>query len=78
MHRDHLARAQDILGGFFGAPPVTFIPSGNVLARATFEAAASLGIRYVSCRDAVRVGTVDGVTPVTGADVWRCTSETSC
>ena len=69
VHRDHLARAQEILGGYFGTPPVTFIPPGHVFARATLEAAAALGIRYVSCSGASRFGAVDGITPVDEAAV---------
>jgi peptidoglycan/xylan/chitin deacetylase (PgdA/CDA1 family) len=69
VHREHLARAQGILGDFFGAPPVTLVPPGNVFARATLAAAAELGIRYVCCRDAGRFGAGDGVVPIDDADV---------
>ena len=68
-HGQHLARAQNILGEFFGSAPVTFIPPGNVFARATLEAAATVGIRYLSCRDAARYGPIDGITPVDDARV---------
>jgi peptidoglycan/xylan/chitin deacetylase (PgdA/CDA1 family) len=68
-HGQHLSRAQNILGEYFGAAPLTFIPPGNVFARATLEAAAAVGIRYLSCRDASRHGSIDGITPVDDAAV---------
>ena len=68
-HREHLARAQDILQAFFDVPVLTFVPPGNVFSRATLAAAVETGIRYVSCLDPGRVGRVDGLTWVTGGDV---------
>ncbi len=68
-HRAHLARAQDILQAYFDQPVVTFVPPGNVFARATLEAALEAGIRYVSCLEPGRLGPVGGLTWVTGADV---------
>jgi hypothetical protein len=68
-HREHVARAQGILQEFLGLRVVTFVPPGNVFARATLEAVAAAGIRYVSCRDPGRFGSVDGLTWVAGADV---------
>lgn len=64
MHREHLARAQEILEGFFGAPVRTLVPPGNVFAKATVAAAVAVGIRYLSCRNADRWGPVQGVTLV--------------
>lgn len=60
-HREHLARSQQILGEFFGGPVLTLVPPGNVFARKTLDAAAEVGLRYVSCRDAGRHGPVDGL-----------------
>ena len=64
VHREHLVRAQEILEGFFGSPVSTLIPPGNVFAKATLTAAAAVGIRYLSCRDAQRWGPVEGLTLV--------------
>jgi peptidoglycan/xylan/chitin deacetylase (PgdA/CDA1 family) len=63
-HREHLRRAQDILGEWLGGAPETFVPPGNVFVPATLRAAREVGIRYVSCRDAARHGPVDGLTYV--------------
>jgi hypothetical protein len=68
-HREHVRRAQDILGACFGAAPETLVPPGNVFAPATLRAAREAGIRYVSCRDAGRHGPVDGLTYVDDAQV---------
>ncbi len=68
-HREHLRRAQDILGECFGAAPETFVPPGNVFAPATLRAAREVGIRYVSCRGADRHGPVEGLTYVDDAVV---------
>lgn len=68
-HRAHLARAQEILGGFFDVPVLTFIPPGNVFSEKTLAAAGELGIRYVSCHDAPRWSRVEGITLVDGAQV---------
>lgn len=64
VHREHLARSQGILGELLAGPVVTLVPPGNVFARATVEAAAAAGIRYLSCRDAGRFGRADGIVPV--------------
>lgn len=69
IHRDHLTRAQEILQGFFACPVVTFIPPGNVFTKKTVAAAAEVGIRYLSCRDAPPWGSVEGVTFVDEAHV---------
>jgi peptidoglycan/xylan/chitin deacetylase (PgdA/CDA1 family) len=63
-HREHLRRAQDILGEWLGGAPETFVPPGNIFVPATLRAAREVGIRYVSCRDAARHGPVDGLTYV--------------
>lgn len=68
-HRSHVRRAQDILEQFFSLRVVTFVPPGNVFTRVTLEAAAEAGVRYVSCLDAGRHGTVAGLTWVSGEDV---------
>lgn len=68
-HREHLARAQGILGDFFGAPVLTFIPPGNVFSKKTVAAAAEVGIRYFSCRDTPQFGPAEGVTFVDSTDV---------
>ena len=68
-HREHVARAQEILQEFSGLRVVTFVPPGNVFARATLDAAAAAGIRYVSCLDPGRFGPVAGLTWVTDGDV---------
>ncbi len=60
-HREHLARAQGILEDFFGSPVLTLVPPGNAFARKTLDAAAGLGLRYLSCRDAGRHGPADGM-----------------
>lgn len=62
VHREHVTRAQEILQQFLGAPVLTFVPPGNVFSRVTLEAAASAGLRYVSCLDPARWGRVDGIT----------------
>ena len=69
VHREHLARAQEILEGFFGIPVLTLIPPGNVFSKKTLAAAVEVGIRYVSCRDAFRCGPVEGVTFIDDARV---------
>ncbi len=56
IHREHLAHAQEILGEFFGTPVLTLIPPGNVFSKKTLAAAAEVGLRYVSCLDAIRWG----------------------
>lgn len=63
-HREHVARAQGILEEFFGTPVVTLIPPGNVFSRKTLAAAAKVGLRYLSCRDAGRAGPAEGLTVV--------------
>jgi hypothetical protein len=68
-HREHIARAQGILQEFLGAPVVTFVPPGNLFTRVTLEAAAAAGLRYVSCLEAARCGSVDGLTFVGDEDV---------
>ena len=64
VHREHLLRSQGILGDYFGVPIVTFVPPGHVFSKATLEAAATVGLRYLSCLDAGRLGPVDGITAV--------------
>jgi peptidoglycan/xylan/chitin deacetylase (PgdA/CDA1 family) len=68
-HREHLARAQGILQEFVGLRVVTLVPPGNVFSRATLDAAAAAGIRYVSCLDPGRFGPVAGLTWVADGDV---------
>lgn len=68
-HREHLARAQEILEWFFGGPVVTFVPPGNVFSTKTVTAAATIGIRYVCCLDAPRWGAAEGVTFVDNSNV---------
>jgi len=68
-HREHVGRAQDILQEFFARPVVTFVPPGNVFSRATLDAAAAVGIRYISCLDPGRFGPVAGLTWVADGDV---------
>ena len=48
---------------------MTFVPPGNVFSRATLDAAAGCGVRYVSCLDPGRFGPVDGLTWVPDGDV---------
>ncbi len=69
VHREHLTRAQSILQDFLGRPVVTFVPPGNVFARATLSAAAEAGLRYVSCLAPGRWGAVPGLTFVDDGDV---------
>lgn len=61
VHREHLHRSQEILQSFFGVRIETLVPPGNVLSAKTVAAAAAAGIRYISCRDAGRWGTANGV-----------------
>ncbi len=68
-HREHVERGQSILQEFFGQRVVTFVPPGNVFSRATLDAAAACGLRYVSCLDPGRFGPVDGLTWVADGDV---------
>jgi peptidoglycan/xylan/chitin deacetylase (PgdA/CDA1 family) len=68
-HREHVERAQAILQEFFGRSVVTFVPPGNVFTRATLDAAAGCGIRFVSCLDPARFGPIDGLTWVADRDV---------
>ncbi len=69
VHREHIGRAQGILQDFLGSPVLTFVPPGNVFARHTLEAAAAVGLRYVSCLDPGRFGALEGLTFVADADV---------
>jgi predicted deacetylase len=69
VHREHLTRAQEILGEFFGSPILTFIPPGNVFSTKTVTAAVEVGIRYLSCHHAARRGPVEGITLVDDTDV---------
>jgi peptidoglycan/xylan/chitin deacetylase (PgdA/CDA1 family) len=69
IHREHVTRAQGILQDFLGAPVLTFVPPGNVFARATLAAAAAAGLRYVSCLEPGRWGAVEGITFVGAQDV---------
>jgi hypothetical protein len=67
-HREHVGTAQAILTERFG-DVMTFVPPGNVFARATLEAARDVGLACVSCRDAARFGAVEGLTYVDDAEV---------
>lgn len=69
VHREHVRRAQGILQGFFGVPIETLVPPGNVFSAKTIAAAASEGIRYISCLGAGRWGFTDGITFVDDSDV---------
>ena len=69
VHREHLARAQAVLEEFFGSPPRTFVPPGNVFSPKTLTAAAEVGLRYVSCLDAIRGGPFGGLVFVDEARV---------
>ncbi len=69
VHREHIARAQAILQDYLGEPVLTFVPPGNVFTRATLEAAAAAGLRFVSCLEPGRWGPVEGLTFVGDADV---------
>ncbi len=69
VHREHVGRAQGILQDFLGSPVVTFVPPGNVFSKATLAAAAAVGLRYVSCLEPARWGSVEGITFVDEADV---------
>ena len=69
VHLEHVARAQGILQDFLGSPVLTFVPPGNVFARRTLEAAAAVGLRYVSCLDPGRFGALEGLTFVADTDV---------
>jgi peptidoglycan/xylan/chitin deacetylase (PgdA/CDA1 family) len=68
-HREHVARAQEILEEGLGTTVVTFVPPGNVFSKITLSAAVAVGLRYVSCLDPGRFGPVDGITFVGEADV---------
>lgn len=48
----HIARAQEILQGWFGVEVVTFVPPGNVFTPATLQIARRHGLRYLSCHAA--------------------------
>jgi peptidoglycan/xylan/chitin deacetylase (PgdA/CDA1 family) len=63
-HREHVRRAQGILQDFFGMPVLTFVPPGNVFTRTTLESAMEAGLRYLSCRGAVRAADTAGLIPV--------------
>jgi peptidoglycan/xylan/chitin deacetylase (PgdA/CDA1 family) len=67
-HREHLRRAQVVLEDFFAVPVETLVPPGNLFSPKTLAAAAELGIRRVSCRDAGRFGPREGVALVDDAD----------
>lgn len=69
IHREHLARAQAILAECFGVSVLTLIPPGNIFSKKTLAAAVELGIRYLSCLDATRWGSFDGLTFVDEAQV---------
>ena len=69
VHREHLGRSQDILQDFLGEAVQTLVPPGNVLSRKTLAAAAEVGIRYVSCLDALRWAPADGLVLVDDARV---------
>jgi peptidoglycan/xylan/chitin deacetylase (PgdA/CDA1 family) len=59
---EHLTRSQEILTSWLSRPVMTFVPPGNVFTDATVRAAASVGIRVISCRTEPR--TLAGVTIV--------------
>lgn len=62
LHRRHLESAQNILGSWFGTPPETLVPPGSVFSAKTVAAAATLGIRYISCRAPAPLPPAEGVT----------------
>jgi peptidoglycan/xylan/chitin deacetylase (PgdA/CDA1 family) len=61
VHREHLHAAQEILGGWFGAPIETFVPPGNVMSAKTVTAAASVGIRFISRLGGAPAGDTAGI-----------------
>jgi hypothetical protein len=61
--RAHIARAQDLLTDAFKTEVVTFVPPGNLLQRATLEAARDVGLRFASFRAPT---SLDGPLPVIG------------
>ena len=67
-HREHLRRAQAVLEDFFAVPVQTLVPPGSLFSPKTLAAAAELGIRCVSCRDAGRFGAREGLALVDDAD----------
>ena len=48
-HYDHLARAQQVLTGYFKVEITTLVPPGNVYSAKTLAACQRLGIRTVNC-----------------------------
>jgi hypothetical protein len=68
-HREHLRRSQEILQGYFGVPVETLVPPGNLLSPKTVAAAATAGIRYISCLGAAKSKSAGGVTFVDDAHV---------
>lgn len=69
VHREHLMRAQEILGSWLGAAVETLVPPGNVFSPKTVAAAASVGIRYISCRRAATRERAAGIVFVDDARV---------
>ena len=64
VHREHLARAQDILGSWFAEPIETLVPPGNVFSPKTVEAAVAVGIRFLSCAGGAPTAGIHGITVV--------------
>lgn len=50
VHRNHLARAKQILEDAFGTSVTTLVPPGNVFSGATLAAARDLGFTLVNCQ----------------------------
>lgn len=50
-HRENVERALAILEGTFGRPIRSFVPPGNVYARATLEACRDRGVEVVNCNN---------------------------
>jgi len=61
VHREHLERAQEILGSWFGAIE-TLVPPGNVLSAKTVAAAPAVGIRFISRAGGAPTDAPNGVT----------------
>jgi peptidoglycan/xylan/chitin deacetylase (PgdA/CDA1 family) len=69
VHREHLARSQDIHQQFLGEPVLTLVPPGNLLSRKTLAVAPATGIRYVSCLGAGKWAPAAGLVLVDDAEV---------
>ena len=51
VHREHLEQAQKILQQTFSTEVVTFVPPGNVWTQDTEQAAAAVGLQYLTAAD---------------------------